>query len=214
MSKKAFAELLGTFIMVFCGCGAMTVNEITGGAITHVGVAITWGLVVMAMIYAFGHISGAHLNPAVTIGFAVAKKFKWKDVPLYLTAQTMGAFLAILVLWLLFPESSSFGHTYPAEGFAPHKAFIFELFLTFFLMLVILNVSIGSKEIGSMAAIAVGGVILLEAMFAGPMTKASMNPARSLAPAFVSGNLDHLWLYLTAPIIGAILAVFCHKTIQ
>ncbi|MDB9754847.1 MIP family channel protein [Winogradskyella sp.] len=214
MSKKAFAELLGTFIMVFCGCGAMTVNEITGGAITHVGVAITWGLVVMAMIYAFGHISGAHLNPAVTIGFAVAKKFKWKDVPLYLTAQTMGAFLAILVLWLLFPESSSFGHTYPAEGFAPYKAFIFELFLTFFLMLVILNVSIGSKEIGSMAAIAVGGVILLEAMFAGPMTKASMNPARSLAPAFVSGNLEHLWLYLTAPIIGAILAVFCHKTIQ
>ena len=214
MSKKAFAELLGTFIMVFCGCGAMTVNEITGGAITHVGVAITWGLVVMAMIYAFGHISGAHLNPAITIGFAVAKKFKWKDVPLYLTAQTMGAFLAILVLWLLFPESSSFGHTYPAEGFAPYKAFIFELFLTFFLMLVILNVSIGSKEIGSMAAIAVGGVILLEAMFAGPMTKASMNPARSLAPAFVSGNLEHLWLYLTAPIIGAILAVFCHKTIQ
>lgn len=214
MSKKAFAELLGTFIMVFCGCGAMTVNEITGGAITHVGVAITWGLVVMAMIYAFGHISGAHLNPAVTIGFAVAKKFKWKDVPLYLTAQTMGAFLAILVLWLLFPESSSFGHTYPAVGFSPYKAFIFELFLTFFLMLVILNVSIGSKEIGSMAAIAVGGVILLEAMFAGPMTKASMNPARSLAPAFVSGNLEHLWLYLTAPIIGAILAVFCHKTIQ
>ncbi|WP_296317701.1 aquaporin [Winogradskyella sp. UBA3174] len=214
VSKKGFAELLGTFTMVFCGCGAMTVNEITGGAITHVGVAITWGLVVMAMIYAFGEISGAHFNPAVTIGFAIAKKFSWKKVPEYIAFQTIGAFLAILVLWVLFPESESFGHTYPAEGFAPYKAFIFEFFLTFFLMLVIINVSTGSKEIGTMAAVAVGAVILLEAMFAGPMTKASMNPVRSLAPAVISGNLEHLWLYLTAPIAGAIFAIICHKLIK
>lgn len=212
--NKLLAELLGTFTMVFCGCGAMTVNEITGGSITHVGVAITWGLVVMAMIYAFGEISGAHFNPAVTIGFAVAKTFSWKAVPMYIVFQIIGAFLAILMLWLLFPESESFGHTYPIEGFEPYKAFIFELLLTFFLMLVIINVSTGSKEIGTMAAIAVGGVILLEAMFAGPMTKASMNPARSLAPAIISGNLEHLWLYLTAPFLGSVLAILCHKVVK
>lgn len=211
LSKKLWSEFIGTFAMVFCGCGAMTVNEITGGSITHVGVAITWGLIVMAMIYAFGEISGAHFNPAVTIGFAVAKKFEWKNVPKYILFQVVGAFMAIAILWVLFPESNSFGHTYPADGFEPYKAFILELLLTFFLMVVIINVSTGSKEIGTMAAIAVGGVILLEAMFAGPMTKASMNPARSLAPAIISGNIQHLLLYLTAPIIGAFLAVMSCK---
>jgi len=212
--KKAFAELVGTFSMVFCGCGAMTVNEITDGSISHVGVAITWGLIVMAMIYAFGEISGAHFNPAVTIAFAFAKRFSWKEVPKYILFQILGAFLAISLLWILFPESQSFGHTHPAEGFAPYKAFILELLLTFFLMVVIINVSTGSKEIGTMAAIAVGAVILLEAMFAGPMTKASMNPARSLAPAVISGNLQHLWLYLIAPIIGALLAVISCKLVK
>lgn len=212
--KKLIAEFVGTFSMVFCGCGAMTVNEITGGTVTHVGIAITWGLIVMAMIYAFGEISGAHFNPAVTIGFAFAKRFSWKDVPSYILFQILGAFLAIVILWVLFPESQSFGHTYPADGFEPYKAFILELLLTFFLMVVIINVSTGSKEIGTMAAIAVGAVILLEAMFAGPMTKASMNPARSLAPAVISGNLQHLWLYLTAPVIGAILAVISCKLVK
>ncbi|MBC2846203.1 MIP/aquaporin family protein [Winogradskyella flava] len=212
--RKEIAELIGTFTMVFCGCGAMTINEITGGSITHVGVATTWGLVVMAMIYAFGEISGAHFNPAVTVAFAFAKKFEWKNVPKYILFQTAGAFLAIAILWILFPESNSYGHTYPAEGFAPYKAFIFELLLTFFLMVVIINVSTGSKEIGTMAAIAVGAVILLEAMFAGPMTKASMNPARSIAPAIVSGNLQHLWLYITAPFIGALLAVSSCKLVK
>lgn len=205
--KKYIAELIGTFTMIFCGCGAMTVNEITGGSISHVGVAITWGLVVMSMIYAFGEISGAHFNPAVTFGFAYAKKFPWKDVPKYFIAQAIGAFLAIFILWFLFPESETLGSTFPAEGFEPYKAFVFEILLTFFLMVVIINVSTGSKEIGTMAAIAVGSIILLEAMFAGPMTKASMNPIRSLAPAIISGNLQHLWLYLTAPFIGAFLAV-------
>ena len=214
LSKKLWSEFIGTFAMVFCGCGAMTVNEITGGSITHVGVAITWGLIVMAMIYAFGEISGAHFNPAVTIGFAVAKKFEWKNVPKYILFQVVGAFMAIAILWVLFPESNSFGHTYPADGFEPYKAFILELLLTFFLMVVIINVPTGSKEIGTMAAIAVGGVILLEAMFAGPMTKASMNPARSLAPAIISGNIQHLWLYLTAPIIGAFLAVMSCKLVK
>ncbi|GAB5563794.1 MAG: hypothetical protein Wins2KO_08570 [Winogradskyella sp.] len=212
--KKLFAELFGTFAMVFCGCGAMTIDEITGGTISHVGVAITWGLIVMAMIYAYGEISGAHFNPAVTIAFAYAKKFSWKDVPKYIIAQTLGAFLAIGILWILFPESQSFGHTYPADGFAPYKAFLLELLLTFFLMTTIINVSTGSKEVGTMAAIAVGSVLLLEAMFAGPMTKASMNPARSLAPALISGNTQNLWLYLTAPCLGAILAILSCKLVK
>lgn len=205
--KKYIAETIGTFAMIFCGCGAMIINDITNGSISHVGVAITWGLIVMCMIYAFGEISGAHFNPAVTFGFAYAKKFPWKEVPKYIIAQAIGAFMACFLLWFLFPESNSLGSTFPAEGFEPYRAFILELILTFFLMLVIINVSTGSKEIGTMAAIAVGGVILLEAMFAGPMTKASMNPIRSLAPALVSGNLQHLWLYLTAPFVGAFLAV-------
>lgn len=212
--KREIGELFGTFAMVFCGCGAMTINEITGGDISHVGVAITWGLIVMAMIYAFGEISGAHFNPAVTVAFAVAKKFSWKRIPSYLLFQTIGAFLAIGLLWFLFPESESFGHTYPRDGFLPYKAFVLEFILTYFLMLVIINVSTGSKEIGTMAAIAVGAVILLEAMFAGPMTKASMNPIRSLAPAVISGNLQHLWLYLTAPFAGAIFAVLSCKLVK
>ncbi|WP_179346481.1 MIP/aquaporin family protein [Winogradskyella ursingii] len=211
MKRKLLAELIGTFTMVFCGCGAMTVDEVTGGSITHVGVAITWGLVVMAMIFAFGEISGAHFNPAVTIGFAYAKKFEWKHVPKFISAQIIGAFLAIAVLWMLFPESQSYGHTYAANGFEQYQAFIMEFFLTFFLMITIINVSTGSKEIGTMAAIAVGGVILLEAMFAGPMTKASMNPARSIAPAVISGNLSDLWLYIISPILGALFAIVCYK---
>ena len=205
--KKYYAEIIGTFAMVFCGCGAMTINEITNGSVTHVGIAITWGLIVMSMIYAFGEISGAHFNPAVTFGFAYAKKFPWKEVPKYILAQAIGAFLACAILLFLFPESETLGSTIPANGFEPYKAFVLELLLTFFLMVVIINVSTGSKEIGTMAAIAVGSVILLEAMFAGPMTKASMNPIRSLAPAIMSGNWQHLWLYLTAPFVGAFLAV-------
>lgn len=212
--KQYTAETIGTFAMIFCGCGAMTINEVTNGSISHVGVAITWGLIVMVMIYAFGEISGAHFNPAVTVGFAYAKKFPWKKVPKYLFAQAIGAFAAIFILWFLFPDNNTLGATFPADGFAPFKAFILELILTFFLMVVIINVSTGSKEVGTMAAIAVGSVILLEAMFAGPMTKASMNPIRSIAPAIINGNLQHLWLYVTAPFIGALLAVMSCKLVK
>ncbi|GAA3612620.1 aquaporin [Flavivirga amylovorans] len=212
--KKYYAETIGTFTMIFCGCGAMTINEITNGSISHVGVAITWGLIVMAMIYAFGEVSGAHFNPAVTIGFAFAKKFSWKEVPKYILAQALGAIFASFILWFLFPESQFLGETTPAAGFPPFKAAILEFLLTFFLMVVIINVSTGSKEIGTMAAIAVGGVILLEAMFAGPMTKASMNPIRSIAPALFTGNFQYLWLYITAPILGALTAVSSCKIVK
>ena len=212
--KSYISEFIGTFAMVFCGCGAMTINEITGGSVSHVGIAITWGLIVMAMIYAFGEISGAHFNPAVTVAFAYAKKFGWSEVPKYIIVQVLGAIVACVILWFLFPESEHYGNTIPAPGFEAYKAFVLELLLAFFLMVVIINVSTGSKEIGTMAAIAVGGVILLEAMFAGPMTKASMNPARSLGPALISGNFKDLWLYLTAPFIGAILAVASCKLVK
>lgn len=212
--KKYYAETIGTFAMIFCGTGAMTINEITNGSISHVGVATVWGLIVMAMIYAFGDISGAHFNPAVSIGFAIAKKFAWKEVPKYALAQLIGAVLASGLLWFLFPESQFLGETVPADGFPPYKAAILEFILTFFLMVVIINVSTGSKEIGTMAAVAVGSIILLEAMFAGPMTKASMNPIRSIAPALFTGNFQYLWLYISAPILGAITAVYGCKLVK
>lgn len=212
--KQFISEFIGTFALIFCGCGAMTINEITQGSISHVGVAATWGLIVMAMIYAFGEISGAHLNPAVTIAFAFAKKFSWKLVPKYILAQAIGAIFASFMLWFLFPESQFFGETVPAVGFPAYKAAILEFILTFFLMLVIINVSTGSKEIGTMAAIAIGGVVLLEALFAGPMTKASMNPIRSIAPALFTGNFQFLWLYIAAPILGAITAVSSCKLVK
>lgn len=209
--KNYIAETIGTFSMIFCGCGAMVINDFTGGTITHPGVAITWGLIVMAMIYAFGDISGAHFNPAVTIGFAVAKKFSWQEVLKYIVSQFIGAIAASLLLLYLFPESD-LGATLPT--IEPLKVFIIELLLSFFLMVVIINVSTGSKEIGPIAGIAVGSVILLEAMFAGPLTKASMNPIRSLAPALASGNFTHLWVYLTAPFVGMFLAVYSCKLVK
>jgi aquaporin Z len=210
--KKYISEFIGTFSMIFCGTGAMTINEVTGGEVTHVGIAITWGLIVMAMIYAFAETSGAHFNPAVTIAFAYAKKFEWKEVPKYILAQVLGAVLASLLLWFLFPTSEFLGATIPTIDV--YRAFVLELLLTFFLMVVIINVSTGSKEIGVVAGIAIGGVVLLEAMFAGPITNASMNPARSIAPAIVSGNLQHLWLYIIAPVLGALLAVVSCKLVK
>ncbi len=210
--RTYISESIGTFILVFCGTGAMTVNEVTGGDVTHVGVAITWGLIVMAMIYAFGEISGAHFNPAVTIAFAYAKKFKWKEVPKYILAQCIGAILASSILWYLFPQSEILGGTLPVLD--EPRAFILELLLSYFLMVVIINVSTGAKEIGVMAGVAIGGVVLLEAMFAGPMTNASMNPARSLGPAVLSGHWEHQWLYYVAPVLGALLAVLTCRLVK
>ena len=210
--KRYISEFIGTFAMIFCGTGAMTINEVTGGDVTHVGIAMTWGLIVMAMIYAFGETSGAHFNPAVSIAFAYAKKFSWREVPKYILAQVLGAFAASLLLWFLFPSSEILGATIPTVDV--WRAFVLEFLLTFFLMVVIINVSTGSKEIGAVAGIAIGAVVLLEAMFAGPITNASMNPARSIAPAFVSGNLQHLWMYIIAPILGALLAVISCKMVK
>jgi aquaporin Z len=203
--KKCVAEILGTFAMVFCGTGAIIINQHTNGAISHVGVAITFGLIVMAMIYALGNISGAHLNPAVTIAFTLAKKFEKKQVAPYIISQLVGAFIASLVLKYLFPTNEFLGATIPTG--TALQSFILEFILTFFLMLVIINVATGSKEQGMFAGLAIGSTVLLEAMFAGPICGASMNPARSLAPAIVSGHTEHLWVYIIATILGAGLAI-------
>ncbi len=203
--KRLLAEFLGTFGLVFAGTGAIVINQAANGAVTHVGIALTFGLIVAAMIYTFGDISGAHLNPAVTTAFAVAGRFPWKEVPGYLLAQIIGAFGASGLLRFLFPADQNLGATLPAG--TASQSFILEIVLTFFLMLVILSVSTGSKEKGITAGFAIGAVIALEALFAGPICGASMNPARSLAPAIVNGHLASLWIYLLAPVIGAILAV-------
>ena len=203
--KKLLAEFLGTFGLVFAGTGAIVINHASGGAIGHAGIALTFGLVVLAMIHTFGDVSGAHLNPAVTLGFAAARRFPLREVPGYLGAQIGGGLAASGLLHTLFPADATLGTTLPAG--AAMQSFVLEIVLTAMLMLTILSVSSGAKEKGITAGLAIGGVIGLEAMFAGPICGASMNPARSLAPALVSGHLEHLWIYLTAPVLGALLAV-------
>ena len=203
--KRYASEFLGTLGLVFAGTGAIVINEVSGGVITHVGIALTFGLIVLAMIYTFGDVSGAHLNPAVTIAFAGAQRLPWREVPGYVIAQVLGALTASGLLHGLFPTNAKLGATLPAGS--AWQSLTLEVVLTFFLMLVILNVSTGAKEKGITAGIAVGAVIALEAMFAGPICGASMNPARSLAPALISGHLQYLWVYLLAPTVGAFLAV-------
>ncbi|MEM6258124.1 MAG: aquaporin [Planctomycetota bacterium] len=208
--NRLLAELFGTFCLVFAGCGAMVVNEVTGGVIGHAGVALTWGLIVAAMIYAIGDVSGAHINPAVTIGFWLARQFPGTSVLPYIISQIIGGVLAAGLLRLLFPASVTLGATIPHDLGMLMQSFVLELFLTLVLMFVILSVAIGSKERGLMPGIAIGATVGLQAMFAGPICGASMNPARSLAPALISGHgqaLDSLWLYLTATVIGASLSV-------
>lgn len=203
--RNYVAELIGTFALVFCGTGAIVINQQSGGAITHVGIAITFGLIVMSMIYSLGNISGAHLNPAVSIAFTVAGRFSAKQLPGYILSQLLGAILASLTLKFLFPTNELLGATMPAG--TEMQSFVLELILTFFLMLVIVNVATGSKEQGMFAGLAIGSVVALEAMFAGPICGASMNPVRSIAPALASGHMEHLWIYIVAPIAGAAMAI-------
>jgi len=203
--KKCGAEFIGTFALVFAGTGAIVINETSGGAITHVGISLTFGLIVLAMIYTVGDISGAHLNPAVSLGFFAARRFPLREVVPYVLSQCAGAFAASGVLRFLFPQNATLGATQPAGSAT--QSFILEVILTAILMFVILSVSTGAAEKGITAGIAVGAVIALEAMFAGPISGASMNPARSLAPAVVSQYLSGLWIYLLAPVIGGLLGV-------
>jgi aquaporin Z len=198
-------------MLVFAATGAMVVNDMSGGVITHPGVAIVWGLTVMTVIYAVGDISGAHINPAVTLGFWLARRFPGERVVPYIISQCLGALAASLTLGFLFGDDSGLGRTAPSGSLL--QSFVLEIILTFYLMFVVLNVATGSKEKGIMAGSAIGAVVGLEAMFAGPVSGASMNPARSLAPALVSFHLADLWIYLTAPFIGAALAALAFKLI-
>lgn len=203
--KAYLGEVLGTFILLMCGCGAIVVHQETQGAVTHVGICIVWGLVVMALIYGLGEVSGCHINPAVTIALSLVGLFPWKEVVPYILAQVAGAFLAILSLHLMFPANAGLGGTYPSGS--AMQSWMLELFLTFFLMLTVLLTTQGKKEsVANFAAIAIGAVVLLEALFAGPISGASMNPARSLAPAVMAGKVGDVWVYLTASPIGAALA--------
>jgi len=203
-NNRYIAEGIGTFALVFAGCSAIIVDQAFPGNLGHLGVSLVFGLIVMSMIYAIGNISGAHLNPAVTMGFLFAGRLDRHSILPYMGSQLIGAFAAACLLRMLFPDSPTLGSTLPHVDVFP--AFIMEVILSFLLMFVILNVSTGHMEKGIMAGVAVGGTITLEALVGGPVTGASMNPARSLAPAILSGNLSQLWIYLTAPVLGMYLA--------
>ena len=208
MKRKLSAEFLGTFFLVLAGTGAIAVDSVSGGVIGHVGIALTFGLVVFAMIQMFGDISGAHFNPAVTIGFAASGRFAWKSVPIYIIAQFSGAIAASGLLKLMLPSATTLGQTVPKGGIG--LAFVFEFLMTAFLMATILRVSHGAREKGITAGLRIGAVVAFEALFGGPISGASMNPARSLGPAVMTWDLSTLWLYCCAPTLGALLAVpFC-----
>ncbi len=205
-------ETLGTFALVLAGTGAIVVDGASGGAIGHVGVSLVFGLVVLVLVNALGDASGAHLNPAVSIAFAAAGRFAWKKVPGYAAAQILGAIAASFTLRLLFPLDPTLGATIPSGS--AQQAFVLEVLLAWFLMLVILSVSDGARERGYVAGTTIGAVVALEALFAGPISGASMNPARSIGPALVSGRVEDLWIYLAAPVVGALLAIPCCRLIR
>jgi aquaporin Z len=205
MIRKIICEVFGTFCLVFVGTGAIVVNEITSGAITHLGVSLTFGFIVFVMIYSFGEISGAHINPAVTLAFVIAQRFPFKLLIPYVSAQFIGAFMASLIVRFLFPGHSTLGMTLPTG--TESQSLILEILLSLILMFVILRVSTGAQEKTIIAAITVGSVVALEAIFGGPISGASMNPARSLAPALVLFHLKQSWIYLIGPTLGMALAV-------
>ncbi|MGV6831246.1 MAG: MIP/aquaporin family protein [bacterium] len=202
--KKYVAEFIGTFVLVFCGTGSIVLNDTLEGMLGDFGIGVVFGLSVTVMIYCYKHISGAHINPAVTIGFAITDLFDNKDLFGYIVAQILGGILASVSLYLLVPSHEKLGATEPHVGII--QTFVLEFFLTLLLMLVIIFVS-QNKKWASATAIAVGGIVFLEAWLAGPFTGASMNPARSIAPALISGQLSTLWIYILAPILGSLAAV-------
>lgn len=204
--KKFVSEFLATFFLVFAGTGAIVINQESNGAVTHVGIALTFGLVVAAMIYSFGQFSGAHMNPAVTVALAIGNKFPGKEVPLYIISQFAGALTASFLLHILFPLNELLGVTLPSGSEV--QSLILEMILTFFLMFSVLSTT---REKNQYAGFIIGFVVLLEAMFAGPICGASMNPFRSLAPAIVSMHFNSQWIYIIAPMTGAIVAMLTFK---
>src|SRR5512132_1690385 len=211
LARLLAAELVGTFALVFAGAGAIMVDAKTG-ALGHVGVAITFGLVIMAMIYAVGHVSGAHFNPTVTFAFALTRHFPCTRTISYWAAQVTGAILAAALLRASLGDIAHVGATLPSGS--QGQSFVWELVLTFFLMFVIMAVATDTRAVGEAAAIAIGGTVGLDAMFGGPISGASMNPARSIGPALVSGDLHALWLYIVAPIVGASLGALVYQLVR
>lgn len=212
LARRLLAELVGTFALVFAGCGAIMVDAQTEGALGQVGIAITFGLVIMAMIYAVGHVSGAHFNPAVSFAFALTRHFPWPRVLAYWAAQLTGAIAAGAILRGSLGDIADVGATLPSGS--DGQAFLWELVLTFFLMFVIMAVATDTRAVGEAAAIAIGGTVGLDALFGGPITGASMNPARSLGPALIAGEFQAIWVYLLAPIAGASLAAITYRLLR
>jgi aquaporin NIP len=211
LARSLVAELIGTFALVFAGAGAIMVNAKTH-QLGHIGVAISFGLVIMVMIYAVGHISGAHFNPAVSLAFALTRHFPWSKVAAYWAAQVSGAIIAAAILRGSLGNVAHVGATLPSGSQA--QSFLWEVILTFFLMFVILAVATDTRAVGEAAAIAVGATVGLDAMFGGPISGASMNPARSLGPALVSGDLHALWIYLVAPPLGAAAGALAYQFVR
>jgi MIP family channel proteins len=209
--RSLVAEAIGTFALVFAGCGAIMVDAKTH-ALGHIGVAFSFGLVIMVMIYAVGHVSGAHFNGAVTLAFALTRHFPWPRAAGYWGAQLAGAFAAALILRGSLGNIADVGATQPSGSQA--QSFLWELVMSAFLMFVILAVATDTRAVGEAAAIAIGGTIGLDAMFGGPISGASMNPVRSIAPAFVSGQLHALWLYIAAPILGAAIGGLAYQFVR
>ncbi|KAJ7968787.1 Aquaporin NIP1-1 like [Quillaja saponaria] len=211
--QKVLAEVLGTYFLIFAGCAAVVVNSDENKVVTLPGIAIVWGLAVMVLVYSVGHISGAHFNPAVTIAFATTKRFEWKQVPAYLSAQILGSTLASGTLRLIFQgNQNQFAGTLPSGS--DLQSFVVEFIITFYLMFVISGVATDNRAIGELAGIAVGSTVLLNVMFAGPITGASMNPARSLGPAIVHTKYNGIWIYLIAPTLGAIAGAWVYNVIR
>ena len=210
--RKTVAEFIGTFMLVLVGCGAIVVDAQMGGALGHVGVSLTFGLVIMVMIYATGHLSGAHFNPAVSIAFATIGRFSWREVPFYILGQLAAALLGALALKVLLASDGSLGAT--VSTMPMESAFAIEVLLTFSLMFVITSVATDARAEGAMAGLAIGGTVAMAALMGGPLTGASMNPARSLGPALISGRMDGLWLYLVAPCVGAVLGGVVYRWTQ
>ncbi len=212
MSRRLAAELFGTFVLVFAGTGAIVFDSVNPGKIGHLGIALTFGLVVLAMIYAVGSVSGADLNPAVTLGLWAARRTPGNQVMPFIAAQVAGAFAASGLLLLMFPEHATLGATLPHGP--PWHSFVLEVWLTGVLVFVILAVLVSDPAVRPLGGVIVGSVIALEALFAGPISGASMNPARSIAPAIMSGHIEHLWVYIVAPLLGALVAIPACAIIQ
>jgi MIP family channel proteins len=213
LARRALAEGFAAFALVFAGCGAIVADAQYDGALGVVGVALVFGLVIMVMVYATGHLSGAHINPAVTIAFALSRHFPGREAASYIAAQVAGALLAALALLAIWPDQPGrLGATVPSVGVG--SALAYEVVMTGLLMFVIMAVATDTRAVGAAAAIAIGGSVGLDAIFGGPVTGASMNPARSIGPAIATGTFTDLWVYIAGPLIGAALGALAYRMVR